>query len=86
MLRALLLSLGLAVSAAGCSTTSVTQYGDSEAPRVTRATCVKMTGSRLVRRGDCSYLPGNAYSRAALMSTGALSTAEALARLDTGIR
>lgn len=86
-MRALLLGLGLALSAAGCSTASVTQYGASEQPRVARAACVKLTGSRLVRRGgDCSYLPGNSYSRAALESTGALSTAGALARLDPGIR
>lgn len=86
MLRALLLGLGLALSAAGCSTTTVTQYGADDTPRVARAACVKMTGSRLVRRGDCNYLPGNSYSRAALESTGALSTAGALARLDPGLR
>ncbi len=87
MMRALLLGLGLALSVAGCSTASVTQaqYGASDQPRVARVACVKMTGSRLVRRGDCSYLPGNSYSRAALESTGALSTAGALARLDPGI-
>ncbi len=88
MIRALLLGLGLALSAAGCSTSSVTQYGASDQPRVARVArvaCVKMTGSRLIRRGDC-YLPGNSYSRAALESTGALTTAGALARLDPGIR
>jgi hypothetical protein len=87
MLRSLLLGAALAALASGCTTmTPKNPYG-ADVARVTYASCVKSTGSRIVRRDrECLGVPGAAYSRSDLQGTGAFATADALGALDPAIR
>jgi hypothetical protein len=64
--------------------------GDSvkpdEAPKFER-NCIRQTGSRINRqdRHGCNGLAGSSYTREDLDRTGAMTTAEALERLDPRI-
>lgn len=87
MLRSLLLGAGLVAFASGCTTMTPRDPYGADVQRVTYASCVKSTGSRIVRRErECLGVPGAAYSRSDLQGTGALSTADALGSLDPAMR
>ncbi len=50
------------------------------------ATCLRETGSRVVRKGQkCNAGIGRSYSRSDISGTGSLDLREALRRLDTSV-
>jgi hypothetical protein len=51
-----------------------------------RYRCVSATGTRIVRPGRCIASPGRVYTQGEIGGTGALSTGEALRRLDPSFR
>lgn len=48
--------------------------------------CLKYTGSRLHKEGECLAVPGRAYSGDTLRRTGETNAAEALSRLDPALQ
>lgn len=68
-------------------TVEATQDAEAAAEtRAGRANCLKYTGSRIRKPGECIEAAGTVHERERLDRTGERTTAEALRRLDPSVR
>lgn len=94
MLKPLIIACAACLTAA--CTTLPSGYGpdiaqlqsadESQAERIPMYRCVRATGTRIIREGRCLPSQGRTYTQGEIGSTGALSTGEALRRLDPSFR
>jgi hypothetical protein len=83
MFKPLLLGTCVALLVSGCANTTPRTYLADDPPRAAGTRCAMTTGSHIRSRDNrCTVLHGRVYTRADIARTGALTTADALARLD----